>query len=71
MEKNNGNLNFESARYRGVLAVMAKERKLYVELNKKYLLLQSELNVLKQSYLNLQEAYIKKNYKIKKRSYAF
>ena len=55
-------IEFERARYNGVLAVMKGDRKRYNELEKKYKGVVSELNILKIKYLELQENYIKKVY---------
>lgn len=55
---------FHVARYNGILAVMKKDRERFASLEKKYKLLESELNLLKKSYLDLQRLYVKKIYKI-------
>ena len=58
----NENLNFEASRMRGVLKVMEGDRKRFAELEKKLKLIESEYNLLKIKYLELQENYIKKVY---------
>ena len=58
----NEHLNFEASRMRGVLKVMEGDRKRFAELEKKLKLIESEYNLLKIKYLELQENYIKKVY---------
>ena len=60
----NENLNFEKARYNGVVTVIADQIKQISNLEKKYKALQSEHNILKVKYLELQENYIAKVYGI-------
>ena len=60
----NENLNFEASRMRGVLKVMEGDRKRFAALEKKYKGIVSELNILKIKYIELQESYIKKVYKV-------
>ena len=54
----NENLNFEKARYNGVVTVIADQIKQISNLEKKYKLLQSEHNVLKRTYLNLLDGHV-------------
>ena len=60
----NEHLSFEKARYNGVVTVIADQIKQISNLEKKYKALQSEHNVLKVKYLDLQQLYIKKVYKV-------
>ena len=54
----NGNLNFEKARYNGVVTVIADQIKQISNLEKKYKALQSEHKVLKRTYLNLLDGHL-------------
>lgn len=64
------NLNFEKARYNGVVTVIADQIKQISNLEKKYKSLQSEHNILKRTYLNLLDGHLEvvdgKNKTIKK-----
>lgn len=52
------NEDFHMARYKGVLAVMKKEREKYEALWKNFKNLQSEHNTLKTTYLNLLDGHV-------------
>ena len=62
MNNTDTSLNFESARMKGVLNVLNKNQAEIVKLVKKNRMLESELNILKIKYLELQEDYVKKVY---------
>ena len=64
MTNENLNIEFNKARYNGVVTVIADQIKQISNLEKKYKALQSEHNILKVKYLDLQQLYIKKVYKV-------
>ena len=58
---------FHVARYNGILAVMKKDRENYHALEKKYKLLQSEFNVLKQVHLRVINDCIEQKHKLREK----
>ena len=58
MTNENLNIEFNKARYNGVVTVIADQIKQISNLEKKYKALQSEHNVLKRTYLNLLDGHL-------------
>ena len=59
--------DFRDARNKAVLKVMEGDRKRFVELEKKYKMLQSEFNILKRVHLDVVNDCIEQKHKLRER----